>query len=40
MKKHRSSPQSALIRDLNPVIRGWTSFYTNSDARTVGELQK
>ncbi|WP_333419067.1 group II intron maturase-specific domain-containing protein [Microcoleus sp. MOSTC5] len=40
IKKHRSSPQSALIRDLNPVIRGWTSFYTNSDARTVGELQK
>jgi RNA-directed DNA polymerase len=40
IKKHRSSPQSALIRDLNPVIRGWTSFYTNSDAKTVGELSK
>ena len=40
IKKHRSSPQSALIRDLNPVIRGWTSFYTNSDAKTVRELQK
>ncbi|MEP6489495.1 group II intron reverse transcriptase/maturase [Microcoleus vaginatus GB2-A3] len=40
IKKHSSSPQSALIRDLNPVIRGWTSFYTNSDAKTVGELSK
>ena len=40
IKKHKSSPQSALIKDLNPVIRGWTSFYTNSDAKTVGELCK
>ncbi len=38
--KHRSSPQAALIKDLNPVIRGWTSFYTKSDAQTVGELAK
>lgn len=38
--KLRSSPQAALIKDLNPVIRGWTSFYTNSDAQTVGELSK
>jgi 5-methylcytosine-specific restriction endonuclease McrA len=40
--KHRSSPQAALIKDLNPVIRGrgWTSFYTNSDAKTIGELAK
>ncbi|HEX8333562.1 MAG TPA: group II intron maturase-specific domain-containing protein, partial [Segetibacter sp.] len=40
IKKHRSSPQSALIRHLNPIIRGWTSYYTNSDAKTVGELSK
>ena len=38
--KHRSSPQAALIKDLNPVIGGWTRFYTNSDAQTVGELSK
>lgn len=38
--KHRSSPQAMLIKDLNPVIRGWTSFYKNSDAGTVGELAK
>ena len=40
IKKHRSSPQAALIRDLNPVIRGWTSYFSNSDAQTVGELAK
>ena len=38
--KHRSSPQEALIKDLNPVIRGWTSYYTKSDAQSVGELAK
>ncbi len=38
--KHRSSPQSALINDLNPVIRGWTSYFINSDAQTVGCLSK
>ncbi|MGB3207972.1 MAG: group II intron reverse transcriptase/maturase [Crinalium sp.] len=40
IKKHRSSPQSAIIKDLNPVIRGWTSYYSNSDAQTVGELAR
>jgi RNA-directed DNA polymerase len=38
--KHRSSPQTALIKDLNPVIRGWTSYYSKSDAKNVGELAK
>ncbi|MHC5729741.1 MAG: group II intron maturase-specific domain-containing protein, partial [Nostoc sp.] len=38
--KHRSSPQVALIKDLNPVIRGWTSYYSKSDAKSVGELQR
>jgi len=38
--KHRSSPQAALIKDLNPIIRGWSSFYSNSDAQGVGELSK
>ena len=40
IKKHRSSPQAILIKDLNPIIRGWTSYYTNSDVKTVGELAK
>lgn len=38
--KHKASPQEALIKDLNPVIRGWTSYYRNSDAQTIGELTK
>ncbi|HYX18830.1 MAG TPA: reverse transcriptase domain-containing protein [Nostoc sp.] len=38
--KHRSSPQTALIKDLNPVIRGWTSYFSKSDITTVGELSK
>ncbi|MBD3559680.1 group II intron reverse transcriptase/maturase [Planktothrix sp. FACHB-1355] len=32
--KYRSSPQAALIKDLNPVIRGWASYYKASDAGT------
>ena len=38
--KHRSSPQAALIKNLNLLIGGWTRFYTNSDAQTVGEFSK
>ena len=40
IRKHRCAPQAALIKHLNPVIRGWTSYYTNSDAQSVGELSK
>jgi RNA-directed DNA polymerase len=40
IRKHRSSPQAALIKDLNPVIRGWASYYKYSDASTVGELSR
>lgn len=40
IRKHRASPQAVLIKDLNPVIRGWTSYYSTSDAQTVGELAK
>jgi RNA-directed DNA polymerase len=38
--KHRSSPQAVLIKNLNPVIRGWSSYYQNSDAQSVGEFPK
>jgi len=40
IRKHRSSPQVTLIKELNPVIRGWTAYYSNSDAQSVGELSK
>jgi RNA-directed DNA polymerase len=40
IRKHRSSSQVELIKDLNPVIRGWTSYYANSDAQSVGDFSK
>lgn len=40
IKKHRSMPQWALIKNLNPVIRGWASYYANSDVKAVGEFSK
>ncbi|MBD2013392.1 group II intron reverse transcriptase/maturase [Microcoleus sp. FACHB-53] len=38
--KHRSLPQAVLIKNLNPVIRGWSSYYQNSDAQLGGELSR
>ena len=40
IKKHKYSHQAKLINELNPVIRGWTNYYSFSDAQTCGILTK
>jgi RNA-directed DNA polymerase len=37
---HKLSPQAALIKDLNPVIRGWSAYYKASDSGTSGDFSK
>ncbi|MEL7039729.1 MAG: reverse transcriptase domain-containing protein [Cyanobacteria bacterium J06592_8] len=38
--KHKYSHQALLIKELNPIIRGWTNYYQFSNAQTVGELTR
>ncbi len=38
--KHKHSHQALLIKELNPIIRGWTNYYQFSNAQTVGELTR
>ena len=38
LKKHKYSHQAKLIVELNPIIRGWTNYYSFSNAQTVGVL--
>lgn len=38
--RHIGSPQLALIKALNPVIRGWAVYYRASDAQNVGEFSQ
>lgn len=33
IKSHRTAPQQALIKHLNPVISGWCNYYANSVAK-------
>jgi len=34
------APQEKIIKDLNPIIRGWSNYYTFSDAATTGIFSK
>ncbi len=36
--KHKYSHQAKLIVELNPIIRGWTNYYSFSNAQTMGVL--
>ena len=40
VKKYKNSHQAKLINELNPIIRGWTNYFANTDAQTTGELVK
>ncbi|MGK7882426.1 MAG: group II intron reverse transcriptase/maturase, partial [Crocosphaera sp.] len=40
VNKHKYSHQALLIKELNPIIRGWTNYYLFSDAQTTGELTR
>jgi RNA-directed DNA polymerase len=33
IKVHKSAPQAALIKTLNPIIRGWTMYYATSSSK-------
>lgn len=40
VKALKKAPQAALIKELNPKIRGWRQYYRYSDAKTMGILSK
>ena len=40
INKYKHSPQVGLIKELNPIIRGWCNYYKISDAKLVGFFHK
>lgn len=39
IRKHAIAPQEALILNLNPIIRGWSKYFSPSDAKNEGVFQ-
>ena len=35
IRKHQSSPQIVLIRELNPILKGWTNYYSTVCSKKV-----
>jgi RNA-directed DNA polymerase len=40
IKALKNAPQEALIKELNPKIRGWRQYYRHCDAKSMGILSK
>ena len=40
IKTLRNAPQSSIIKELNPKIRGWRQYYKFSDSKSIGVLSK
>ena len=40
IRKHKKSHQAQLIKELDPIIRGWVNYYSFSDGGTVGEFSR
>ncbi|MDJ0633781.1 MAG: group II intron reverse transcriptase/maturase [Xenococcaceae cyanobacterium MO_188.B29] len=40
IRKHKNSSQALLIKELNPIIRGWCNYYQFSDAQRVQAFSK
>lgn len=40
VSENKNSPQAKIIKELNPIIRGWSNYYQYSDIKSVGELSR
>jgi RNA-directed DNA polymerase len=40
ISKYKSAPQAKLIKELNPIIKGWSNYYRYSDIKTTGQSDK
>lgn len=40
VKRLKNAPQEKIIKELNPIIRGWSNYYSFSDSQTTGDFTK